>query len=142
MCGGGSWAQNSSAGVNVATPLGQRLSANKLCHSYMAFNTNYCDTGLFGVSAVAQGGQHLEDLVWCIMQEFTGLVYRCALSRPASPRLPFPAMCVLASHLPSLSCRRRAAAADPQLEQPAPWGCAGQRCRAKVPVPCLQSDYS
>jgi processing peptidase subunit beta len=71
----GAWDENSSAGVNVATPLGQRLSANKLCHSYMAFNTNYCDTGLFGVSAVAQGGQHLEDLVWCIMQEFTGLVY-------------------------------------------------------------------
>mmetsp|Transcript_23789 Transcript_23789/g.45233 ORF Transcript_23789/g.45233 Transcript_23789/m.45233 type:complete len:498 (-) Transcript_23789:1668-3161(-) len=71
----GSWDENSSAGVNVATPLGQRLAANKLCNSFSAFNTNYSDTGLFGVSAVAPGGEGLEDLVWCIMYELTALCY-------------------------------------------------------------------
>lgn len=71
----GAWDENSTAGVNVATQLGQRIAANSLADSYMAFNTNYADTGLFGISAVANGGEDLEDLVWCMMREFTALCY-------------------------------------------------------------------
>jgi processing peptidase subunit beta len=67
--------QKSPAGVNVASPLGQRVAANRLADSFSAFNTNYMDTGLFGVTAVANGGEHLEDLVWSIMYEMTGLCY-------------------------------------------------------------------
>jgi len=71
----GSWDSKSPAGVNVASPLGQRVAANELAESFSAFNTNYLDTGLFGVTAVAEGGEQLEDLVWCIMYELTGLCY-------------------------------------------------------------------
>lgn len=71
----GAWDEHSTAGVNVATPLGQRIAANGLANSFMAFNTNYGDTGLFGMKAVAPGGEDLEDLVWCMMREFTALCY-------------------------------------------------------------------
>jgi processing peptidase subunit beta len=71
----GAWDEHSTAGVNVATPLGQRIAANGLANSFMAFNTNYGDTGLFGMKAVAPGGENLEDLVWCMMREFTALCY-------------------------------------------------------------------
>lgn len=41
----GAWDKNSGAGVDMASQLAQAVSANKLCRSYMAFNTNYHDTG-------------------------------------------------------------------------------------------------
>jgi hypothetical protein len=76
VCVGGTvLPQKSTAGVNVATPLGQRVAANRLAQSFSAFNTNYLDSGLFGVTAVSKGGEHLEDLVWSIMYEMTGLCY-------------------------------------------------------------------
>lgn len=37
------------AGGNVSSELAQKIAANNLANSYMAFNTNYHDTGLFGV---------------------------------------------------------------------------------------------
>lgn len=44
----GAWDKNSGAGVDMASPLAQTVAANKLAHSYMAFNTNYHDTGEAG----------------------------------------------------------------------------------------------
>ena len=41
----GAWDKNSGAGTDMASKLAQTVSANKLAHSYMAFNTNYHDTG-------------------------------------------------------------------------------------------------
>ena len=41
----GAWDKNSGAGVDMASKLAQKVAANKLAHSYMAFNTNYHDTG-------------------------------------------------------------------------------------------------
>ena len=37
------------AGPNVSSELAQKCALNNLVNSYMAFNTNYHDTGLFGV---------------------------------------------------------------------------------------------
>lgn len=34
--------------------LAQKVAANELAESFMAFNTNYSDAGLFGVYAVAK----------------------------------------------------------------------------------------
>lgn len=49
----GAWDKNSGAGTDMASPLAQTVAANKLAHSYMAFNTNYHDTGawVLGVGA-------------------------------------------------------------------------------------------
>ncbi len=49
--------------------LAQTVAANNLCNSYTAFNTNYHDTGLFGVIATAEKGAHIDDLSWAIMHE-------------------------------------------------------------------------
>ncbi|PSC75779.1 putative mitochondrial-processing peptidase subunit beta [Micractinium conductrix] len=71
----GAWDKNSGAGVDMASPLAQTVAANKLAHSYMAFNTNYHDTGLFGVYAVADPHTDHEDLAWSIMRNVTKLCY-------------------------------------------------------------------
>ena len=48
----GAWDKNVGAGSNMSSKLAQRVATNGLANSYMAFNTNYHDTGLFGVYAV------------------------------------------------------------------------------------------
>lgn len=48
----GAWDKNVGAGANMSSKLAQRVATNGLANSYMAFNTNYHDTGLFGVYAV------------------------------------------------------------------------------------------
>ena len=50
-------------------------AANGLCDSYMAFNTNYHDAGLFGVYAVADPGGPVDDLAWSVMRDVSGLCY-------------------------------------------------------------------
>lgn len=71
----GAWDRNSGAGTDMASKLAQTVSANKLAHSYMAFNTNYHDTGLFGVYAVADPHTDHEDLAWSIMRNITQMCY-------------------------------------------------------------------
>ena len=53
----GAWDKNVGAGGHMSSKLAQRVAVNGLCNSYMAFNTNYHDTGLFGVYAVADKHQ-------------------------------------------------------------------------------------
>lgn len=71
----GGWNKNAAAAGNMASPLAQTVAANKLCNSYQAFNTNYHDTGLFGVIATADKHAPIDDLAWAIMHEVTKLVY-------------------------------------------------------------------
>ena len=71
----GSWDKNGGAGVDAASPLAEMVSGNGLADSFMAFNTNYADTGLFGVYAVAPKGSDHEDLCWSIMRQVTKLNY-------------------------------------------------------------------
>ena len=48
----------------MSSIMAQRVAINKLAQSYMAFNTNYHDTGLFGVYAVSDPKhQAVDDLV-------------------------------------------------------------------------------
>lgn len=74
----GSWSKRSGVGDNGPTQLSQRIASNDLCESYMAFNTNYHDSGLFGMYAVVPNHDNLEDVGWCIMDEFTRLCYNVA----------------------------------------------------------------
>ncbi|CAN1248304.1 Probable mitochondrial-processing peptidase subunit beta, mitochondrial [Linum perenne] len=50
----GSWNKSAGGGKHMGSELVQRVSVNDLAESVMAFNTNYKDTGLFGVYAVAK----------------------------------------------------------------------------------------
>ncbi|PHU02388.1 putative mitochondrial-processing peptidase subunit beta [Capsicum chinense] len=50
----GSWNKSSGGGKHMGSELVQRVAINELAESVMAFNTNYKDTGLFGVYAEAQ----------------------------------------------------------------------------------------
>lgn len=69
----GSWDKSSAAGVNGASPLAHDLAANDLADSYMAFNTNYHDTGLFGVHFVSSKADHLDDVAYVVMRELSRL---------------------------------------------------------------------
>ena len=72
----GAWDKNSSAGANMGSLLAQTVATNGLAESYMAFNTNYHDVGLFGVYAVADPhASDLEDLAWIILHSMTKACY-------------------------------------------------------------------
>jgi processing peptidase subunit beta len=59
----GSWNRASAAGRNITSKLGADVADHELAHSYMAFNTCYKDTGLFGLYFVAPDNK-LDDLMW------------------------------------------------------------------------------
>ncbi|KAG4128248.1 hypothetical protein ERO13_D09G009500v2 [Gossypium hirsutum] len=71
----GSWSKNAGGGKHMGSELAQRVGINEIAESMMAFNTNYKDTGLFGVYAVAKP-DCLDDLAYAIMYETTKLAYR------------------------------------------------------------------
>ncbi|KAH9568215.1 hypothetical protein CY35_03G066000 [Sphagnum magellanicum] len=71
----GAWSKNAGAGKHMGSELAQKIGANDLAESVMAFNTNYSDAGLFGVYAVAKP-DHLEDLAYVIMHEMARMIYR------------------------------------------------------------------
>ena len=51
-------------GPYCSSMMAQRVAINNLADSYMAFNTNYHDTGLFGFYATADPShQPIDDLV-------------------------------------------------------------------------------
>eukprot|EP00245_Coleochaete_scutata_P007165 TRINITY_DN22272_c0_g1_i1.p1 TRINITY_DN22272_c0_g1~~TRINITY_DN22272_c0_g1_i1.p1 ORF type:complete len:499 (+),score=83.22 TRINITY_DN22272_c0_g1_i1:100-1596(+) len=71
----GGWNQQASSGVHSGSTLVQTVAANHLAESITCFNTNYSDTGLFGIFAVAKPDA-LDDLSWAIMHELTKMIYR------------------------------------------------------------------
>ncbi|CAL5444994.1 unnamed protein product [Camellia sinensis] len=50
----GSWNKNAGGGKHMCSELAQRVGINEIAENMMAFNTNYKDTGLFGVYAIAK----------------------------------------------------------------------------------------
>ncbi|CAN4122094.1 unnamed protein product [Withania somnifera] len=71
----GSWNKTSGGGKHMGSELVQRVAINELAESVMAFNTNYKDTGLFGVYAEAKP-DCLSDLAYVIMNGISKLSYR------------------------------------------------------------------
>ncbi|PIA57734.1 hypothetical protein AQUCO_00600452v1 [Aquilegia coerulea] len=71
----GSFNKNMGGAKHAGSELSQRVGINELAENMMAFNTNYKDTGLFGVYAVAKP-DCLDDLAYVIMQEISKLPYR------------------------------------------------------------------
>jgi processing peptidase subunit beta len=54
--------------------LTQKIATDELADAFMAFNTNYHDTGLFGVYAVTDR-ERSQDLSWVLMNEITKMCY-------------------------------------------------------------------
>jgi len=70
----GSWDSSMTAGQHMGSRLAQLMACNNLCNSYTAFNTNYKDTGLFGVYAVGSPAT-AEDMGWSMINNMTKMVY-------------------------------------------------------------------
>ncbi|XP_071913176.1 probable mitochondrial-processing peptidase subunit beta, mitochondrial [Coffea arabica] len=71
----GSWSKSAGGGKHMGSDLAQRVGINEIAESLMAFNSNYKDSGLFGVYAVAKP-DCLDDLAYAIMYEISKLSYR------------------------------------------------------------------
>ncbi len=70
----GSWNRSSAAGRNISSKLAADIADNELAHSYMAFNTSYKDTGLFGLYLVAPDNK-LDDLMWYTLDNMVRLCH-------------------------------------------------------------------
>lgn len=66
----GSWERSLGAAGHVSSKLAQKIHEYDLANSFMSFNTSYTDTGLFGIYAVTENFQHIDDLVHYIQQEW------------------------------------------------------------------------
>eukprot|EP00937_MAST-01D_sp_MAST-1D-sp2_P001631 g1631.t1 len=71
----GQWDRTSLVGANVSSKLGQEVAERQLAHSFMAFNTCYKDTGLFGVYGVCDP-YTTQDFVWYTMESLVRLVHK------------------------------------------------------------------
>lgn len=71
----GSWNKSATGGKHMGSDLAQKIGIDEIAESMMSFNTNYKDTGLFGIYAVAKP-DCLDDLAYAIMYETTKLCYR------------------------------------------------------------------
>nr|XP_043635242.1 probable mitochondrial-processing peptidase subunit beta, mitochondrial [Erigeron canadensis] len=70
----GAYNKTAGSGKHMGSQLAQMVAISELAESMMAFNTNYKDTGLFGVYAVAKP-DCLDDLAFAIMQQISKLCY-------------------------------------------------------------------
>lgn len=72
----GSWSRSMGASSHASSSLAQVLKAQPyksfgyLANSFMAFNTSYTDTGLFGIYAETEAFTYLDDLVHHIQREW------------------------------------------------------------------------
>ncbi|EOA20383.1 hypothetical protein CARUB_v10000696mg [Capsella rubella] len=71
----GSWNKSIGGGKHMGSELAQKVAINEIAESIMTFNSNYKDTGLFGIYAVAKP-DCLDDLAHAIMYAVTKLAYR------------------------------------------------------------------
>ncbi|KAJ9533109.1 hypothetical protein QJQ45_018206 [Haematococcus lacustris] len=70
----GGWDKSSTTGKHASSKMTQTVAIENLADAYMAFNTNYHDTGLFGVYGVTDRDR-CEDFAWTIMNEMTRTCY-------------------------------------------------------------------
>lgn len=70
----GSYNRMTSSGKNMNSELAQAAAAGQLCHSFSAFNTAYKDTGLFGVSFVAEPNK-VQDMAFQTMESLVRMCH-------------------------------------------------------------------
>lgn len=73
----GSWNKSIGVGNCSGSQLARRVSTDSLAESIMAFNTNYRDTGLFGIYSIAMP-DHVHDLSCLVMEEMRRLAYKAS----------------------------------------------------------------
>jgi mitochondrial-processing peptidase subunit beta len=66
----GSWDRSLGAAQHSSSRLAYQLSKHNLANSFMAFNTSYSDTGLFGTYLVSENFKHLDDMTHAVQQEW------------------------------------------------------------------------
>ncbi|KAI3866850.1 hypothetical protein MKW92_029381 [Papaver armeniacum] len=71
----GSWNKSAGGEKHMGSELAQRVGIDDIAENMMAFNTNYKDTGLFGVYATCKP-DCLDDLAFAIMYEVSKLSHR------------------------------------------------------------------
>eukprot|EP01025_Chloroclados_australasicus_P008093 TRINITY_DN12795_c1_g1_i1.p1 TRINITY_DN12795_c1_g1~~TRINITY_DN12795_c1_g1_i1.p1 ORF type:complete len:524 (-),score=60.49 TRINITY_DN12795_c1_g1_i1:223-1692(-) len=71
----GSWNKMSGAAHHKRSRLATYLAQNDLADSVVSFNTQYHNTGLFGIYASTTNAQHISDLCWVMMHEMTRMAY-------------------------------------------------------------------
>ncbi|CAO2166133.1 unnamed protein product [Urochloa humidicola] len=81
----GSWNRSVGVGNCSGSSLARGISNGNLAESLMAFNTNYRDTGIFGIYAIAQPGT-LHDLSRLIMAELRRLAFQVSEEEVARAR--------------------------------------------------------
>ncbi|KAM0888065.1 hypothetical protein ACQ4PT_028570 [Festuca glaucescens] len=81
----GSWNRSIGVGNCSGSSLARGISNGGLAESLMAFNTNYRDTGLFGIYTTAPPDA-LHDLSRLIMEEFRRLAFRVSETEVARAR--------------------------------------------------------
>jgi processing peptidase subunit beta len=70
----GHWASGNSAGVNSASGLVRNVAERQVGESVTTFNTQYSDTGLFGVYGVTTP-EKASDFVWTVEREMVNLCH-------------------------------------------------------------------
>ncbi|BAF05958.2 Os01g0711100 [Oryza sativa Japonica Group] len=81
----GTWNRSIGVGNCSGSALARGISNGNLAESMIAFNTNYRDTGLFGICTIAQPDS-LYDLSQLIMQEFRRLAFEVSETEVARAR--------------------------------------------------------
>jgi processing peptidase subunit beta len=81
----GSWDSSTTGGIHSSSDLVRNIVENEAASSITAFNTQYSDTGLFGIHAIA-GEHNLNDLMWCVTNAMTGLAYDVSEERLAEAK--------------------------------------------------------
>lgn len=68
----GSWDRTHGTSTNTVNSFTSRIIADNLCHSYMAFNTCYTDTGLWGIYFVTDK-MDITDMMFSVQEGFMNL---------------------------------------------------------------------
>jgi len=66
----GSWDKTIGGGKNLSSRLAEVMATEHLADSVTTFNTCYHDTGLFGTYLVTPGGEHMEDAIYEVFNEY------------------------------------------------------------------------
>jgi processing peptidase subunit beta len=66
----GNWDRSIGGGKNLSSKLCEIIATEELAHSLSTFNTCYSDTGLFGNYITAPPGEHLEDAICEVFNEY------------------------------------------------------------------------
>lgn len=69
----GQWDRALGSASSSSFKLAREIHEDGIANSYMAFNTSYSDTGLWGIYMVSENVTHLDDVVFYALREWTRL---------------------------------------------------------------------